>query len=178
MGRSEGGQPASQDIELMETVRKKQQAFTLRVKESWSWADISSALEVNETTARRWVREMGVIWLPYEELEEVREQNVFKIDEDERRANTMLSMLAQQADQYRQENKDISRTLEEIRKWHERRESLRRERALLLGLNKPVKVEHLHKVKTDFDQEIEDLVASLSGGGMLQTQPEDIWESE
>lgn len=166
----------SREIEAAEKARMKREAFLLRVRDSYTYADIASSFGVDPSTIRTWVKEMSLIMLPEDELEEARAMNVYRIDTDEAQANKMIARLATMADSYQAEGKDVMVLVMEIRRWHERKEALRKERALIMGLNRPVKVEHMHRIKTEFDQEIEDLVASLAGGGILQSTPEEIWE--
>lgn len=166
----------SREIEQLERARMKREAFVLRVEKSYPYTHIAEYLGISPPTAKQWVAEMSIMLMPEDELEELRNMNAYRIDTDEAQASEMITKLAKLADELQADGKDVMNVVMEIRRWQERKADLRKERALVMGLNKPVKVEHLHKVKTEFDQEIEDLVASLSGGGLLQTTPEDIWE--
>ncbi len=52
---------------------------------------------------------------------------------------------------------------------------IKERRTNLLGLDRPVVVEHRIAVRRDHDAELEVLVAELTGGGVLQSQPEDLY---
>lgn len=166
----------SREIELLEKAQLKRDVWLLRVEKSWTYAQIAMQYNIGTTTVVSYVKEVSAMLMPEDELEEARNMGSYRIDTDEATATQMIEKLAKMADELQSNGKDVMHIVVEIRRWQERKAELRKERALLLGLNKPVKVEHMHRIKTEFDQEIEDLVASLSGGGLIQTTPEDIWE--
>lgn len=162
------------DLEHSETLRRKRRAYQARVHESKSLAAIGDELGVTATTALAWVREMMVINLPPEEEEHLRRVDVVKIDASEQRAITAIGMLQYEGQRRIDMAKDITDVVESIRKWEERLSAIRQERAKLLGLNKPIAVRHTHIVRSEFDEEIEELVSALSGGGFVMTQPDEL----
>lgn len=165
-------------VEHSEALRRKRRAFQARVYESKSFAAIADELGVTPTTAMMWVREMKVINLPPEEENELREIEVARLDKDEydaRQAEQWLLNEGMRRDQSGLSNVDV---LEALRRWKATILDIRKQRALLLGLNKPVKVNHKHTITTAFDEQIEELVASMSGGGVIMTDPDEFDEAD
>lgn len=162
------------DLEHSETLRRKRRAYQARVYESKSLAAIGDELGVSPNTVLSWVREMMVINLPPEEEEHLRQVDVAKIDRDEENAMFARELLKYEGQRRMELGKDISDVIESMRRWDERLAALRQERAKLLGLNKPIAVRHTHVVRTEFDEEIEELVSALSGGGVIMTLPDEI----
>lgn len=161
------------DIESAELLRKKKRALDLRLR-SMSYAAIAEEIGVSVMTARAYVQEATVTYLPPEETEELRTHELAKIDADEEMSNKAIEMLIAQGQRVANEGGSITDVVEAIRRWQDSRRELRKQRAMLLGLNKPVLVEHMHKVKTDYDEEIESLVSELTGGGKVMSLPEDV----
>lgn len=157
----------------METAKKRRQALEMRL-ESKSYRDIADAIGVAIPTARLYVREGIQAYLPEEQLEDLRAMEVGKIDTDEEHAVLCIRMLLTQAQRRQADQQNIDGELEGIRKWKDTLMNLRKQRALLLGLNKPVQVLHAHKIRTEYDEEIESLVAELSGGGKLLSNPDEV----
>lgn len=166
----------STEVEAIERSRKRKRAAQLRVYESWSYSQIADELECSVATARMWVREETAIMLPKEEADELREHQVAKIDADEQTAHQAIQMLKTQAIRYQQEGRDLTRIIDDLRKWQEQKSALRRERATLLGLNLPIKVVHSGKVNITFDEDVEQLVTDMLGGGNLMSLPDEVDE--
>lgn len=164
------------DIEHSETLRRKRRAFQARVYESKSFAAIGEELGVSPMTAHNWVSEMRHVMLPPQEEEELRQIDVAKIDASEATAHMAREMLRAEGNRRIQLGKDVTDVVESLRRWDQRLSELRQERAKLLGLNKPVKVHHKHTITTDFDEEIEDLVSLMAGGGTILTNPDEFEE--
>lgn len=164
------------DLEHSETLRRKRRAFQARQYESKSFAAIGDELGVSANTAQSWVREMSVIMMPLEEEEELRQTEVLRLDKDEydaRQAEQWLINEGMRRDVAGLSNVDV---MEALRRWKQTILDIRKQRALLLGLNKPVKVHHKHVIRDEFDEEIEDLVSQLAGGGTILTKPDDLVE--
>ncbi len=161
------------EVESVELLRKKKRALELRVQ-SMSLRAIAEELGVSPMTARDWIKEATVTYLPPEETEQLRMQEAEKIDQDEQVANRAISMLIQQGERVANEGGSTIDVLEAIRRWEDTRRELRKQRAMMLGINKPVLVEHTHKVQTEYDAELESPVADLAGGGQLMSLPEDV----
>lgn len=160
-------------MEPVELLRKKRECLNLRLK-SWSIMDLSDHLGISVYTVRAWLTEMTLYCLPETEIEELRAQESAKLDADELTANKAVEMLIAQGVKIQESGGDVTNTLEAIRKWNEQKSNIRAQRAKMLGLNKPVMVSHVHQVRTEFDEEIEALVAELAGGGKLLSTPEDV----
>ncbi len=163
-----------QQIEAIERARKRQRAARLRVYESWSYQSIADELGVSLATARAWVREETAVMLPKEETDELRNHQVAKIDDSERTAHLAIQMLKVEAQRRQRLEMDVSRIVDDLRKWQEMLANLRKERATLLGLNLPIKVEHSGKVNITFDEEVESLVSEMLGGGVLMSLPDEV----
>ena len=162
-----------QELELLESVRKRRRACELRLNKV-AYRVIADELGVSIGTVRSWVKESIVTMLPQEEAEVLRTMEAAGYDRDEHRALECINMLATQAARKQEENENIAEELEAIRRWQEHVNSLRKQRALLLGLNRPVKVEHALTVRSEFDAEVEALVSELAGGGKLLSTPDNL----
>lgn len=160
-------------VELLETVRKKRTALERRLAKV-PYRVIADELKVSVGTVRLWVKEMTVTMLPQDEIEELRAQEAAGIDESENRANIAIQMLMRQAARKEENNESVNYELEQIGKWQEHIVSLRKQRAMLLGLNAPVQVQHKHTVRTEFDAEVESLVTDLLGGGKVLSNPDQV----
>jgi hypothetical protein len=160
-------------IELLETVRKKRTALERRLKKV-SYRAIADELGVSIGTVRMWVKEMTVTMLPQEEIEELRAQDAAGYDESEQRTLWMMELTAKDADALTAEGKPTDRQVELLAKLNDQLIHIRKQRAMLLGMNAPVKVEHKHTVRTEFDAEVESLVTDLLGGGKVLSQPDQV----
>lgn len=160
-------------VEPVELLRMKRECMNLRLK-SWGYMALADKFGVSVPTIRNWLTEMTLYCLPETEIEELRAQEAAKIDADELTANQAIEMLMVQGTEIREHGGNVADTLEAIRKWEEFKANLRKQRAIMLGLNRPVMVSHVHKIRTEFDEEIEALVAELAGGGKLLSTPDQV----
>jgi orotate phosphoribosyltransferase-like protein len=160
-------------LELLETARKKRIALERRLKKV-SYRAIADELNVSIGTVTNWVKEMTVTMLPQEDLEQLRAQEVAGYDESERRMQALIEMVADIAARREQNDLPIGHQLEQIAGFEDRINTVRKQRALLLGLNAPVSVKHAHTVRTEFDAEVEGLVSDLLGGGYVLTKPDEV----
>ncbi len=155
-------------VERVEVWNKKRRALELRLAKA-SYRAIADELDINVATAHQWVRELTAIQLPPEEMEDLRAHEAAGYDESEQRLLTCLRLMADRvkeviaadmhpgAELARMES--IERTLMDVRK----------QRALLLGINRPTLVKHNVTIRNVFDEEIEALVAELAGGGNIMS---------
>jgi hypothetical protein len=162
------------ELEHSETLRRKRRAYQARIYESKSLAAIGDELGVSANTVLAWVREQMVINLPPEEEEHLRQIDVAKIDRDEENAMFARELLKYEGQRRMRLEIDMSDVIESMRRWDDQLSKLRQERAKLLGLNKPIAVRHTHIVRSEFDEEIEELVSALSGGGHIMTLPDEL----
>lgn len=160
-------------VELLEQTRKKRAALEARLRKE-SYRQIADDLGVSIGTVRVWIKEMTQTYLPQEEIEELRAQEAASIDDSEARAHWAMNMLQREGARLEKEEKSISHILDQIARWQEHIINLRKQRALLLGLNTPVTVKHNVTVRTEFDAEVEELTSMLLGGGNVMSSPEDV----
>lgn len=163
----------NKDIERNEVWNKKRRALELRLAKA-SYRAIADELDINVATAHQWVRELTAIQLPAEDMEDLRAHEAAGWDASEQRLMGLIKMMADQAVYRLNENpsahvgteaariESLERTLADIRK----------QRAMLLGINRPTLVKHNVTIRNVFDEEIEALVAELSGGGNIMSPPD------
>lgn len=171
------GVSVSRDVEPVELLRMKRECMHLRLK-SWSHASLADRFGIAPSTVKAWLTEMTLYCLPETETEELRAQEAAKIDADELTANQAIDMLIEQGRRITEANGNVAETLEAIRRWEQFKHDLRNQRAKMMGLNKPVQVLHAVKIRTEFDAEIETLVAELLGGGKLLSTPDQVLVNE
>lgn len=161
------------DIERTEVWRKKRRALELRLAKV-SYRAIASELDINVATAHQWVRELTAIELPQEEMEQVRAHEAAGWDGSEQRLMGLMQMMAEQAQRKldNDPNADVSHEATRVESIERTLADIRKQRALLLGINKPTLVKHNVTIRNEFDEEIEALVAELSGGGNIMSDPE------
>ncbi len=160
-------------VEHLETVRKKRTALERRLKKV-SYRAIADELGVSVGTVTTWVKEMTVTMLPQEEVEQLRAQEATAWDESEQRLLALIEMVARVAEKRERDDLPIGHQLEQLAAFEDRLAVVRKQRALLLGLNAPVTVKHAHTVRTEFDAEVEGLVSDLLGGGTVLSQPDEV----
>lgn len=160
-------------IELLETVRKKRAALEARLRKE-PYRQIADNLGVSVGTVRMWVKEMTVTMLPQEELVELRAQEAAGYDASELRILTAIGLLIDIIEKRNREDLPVGHQLEQMAGFEDRLNNVRKQRALLLGTNVPVKVNHAVTVRTEFDQEVEELTSLLLNGGDLLSGPEDV----
>ncbi len=85
-----------------------------------------------------------------------------------------MEMIARIAFKREQDNLPIGHQLEQLAGFEDRLANVRKQRALLLGMNAPVSVKHAHTVRTEFDAEVEGLVSDLLGGGTVLSDPTEV----
>lgn len=161
------------NIERHEVWAKKRRALELRLGKM-SYRAIAQELDINVATAHQWIRELTAIQLPQEDMDDLRAHEAAGYDASEERLLGLISMIAAQAqlkldadpkaniDDATKRIESIERTLADVRK----------QRAMLLGINRPVLVKHNVTIRTVLDQEIEALVSELAGGGNIMSDPE------
>lgn len=162
------------DIERLELWNKKRRALELRLGKA-SYVKIADELSISVATAHQWVRELTAIQLPQDDMDDLRAQEAAGYDASEERLLGLMAMLAAQA----QRKLDATKGLGDVTAETQRIESIertladvRKQRAMLLGLNKPTLVKHNVTIRNVFDEEIEALVAELAGGGNIMSDPE------
>lgn len=161
----------AKQIELLETVRKKRAALEARLRKE-SYRSISDRLGVSVGTVRVWVKEMTQTMLPPEECEELRAQEANSLDESESRILAMIQMSAKAAAARDEEGLPFGHQLELMARLEDQLDKVRKQRAMLLGLNTPVQVKHNITVRTEFDAEVEALTSELLGGGNVMSTPD------
>lgn len=161
----------AKQLELLETVRKKRAALEARLRKE-SYRAIADKLDVSVGTVRTWVKEMTQTYLPQEDIEELRAQEAASIDESEQNAVWAIDMLKREGARRELNEESVAGILDQIARWQEHIVNLRKQRALLLGLNTPVQVKHNVTVRTEFDAEVESLVSDLLGGGNVMSAPD------
>lgn len=160
-----------QSLERADTWRKKRRALELRLAKR-SFRAISDELGVSLPTVQNWVRECTAIMLPQQELDEVRAHEADNLDQSEHRILTAMQLAAEQAAEFKEQGLPIPSLIQTISELEKRLSDVRKQRAALLGLNMPVKVNHAVTVRTSYDEEIEALVSELTGGGSLLSGPD------
>lgn len=158
-------------IESLEIVRKKRAALEARLRKE-PLRVIADNLGVSITTVRFWIKEMTVTYLPQEEIEELRAQEANSLDESESRILKVMQMVADVARKRSEDGEPFDHQLSQLERFEATLANIRKQRALLLGLNVPVQVRHNITVRTEFDAEVEALASELTGGGNLLTTPD------
>lgn len=161
----------AKQLELLETVRKKRAALEARLRKE-SYRSIADRLGVSVGTVRTWVKEMTQTMLPQEEVEELRAQEAASLDASEARITMLMEMVAEEAANRKQEGMSVDPQVERMQQLETSLNNVRKQRALLLGLNTPVAVKHNITVRTEFDAEVEALTADLLGGGNVMSTPD------
>ncbi len=167
------------DIERTEVWRKKRRALELRLAKV-PYRAIAKELDINVATAHQWVRELTAIELPQEDMEELRSHEADGYDASEARLLGLMGMVAEQAQRKKDNNESTDEEVKRIESLERTLMDVRRQRALLLGINKPTLVKHNVTVRNVFDEEIEALVSELSGGGNIMSDPDmvDVGDNE
>lgn len=167
------------DIERVEIYRKKRRALDLRLGKV-PYRAIAEELGINVATAHAWVKEMTAITLPPEDMEEIRQHEADGYDASEARLLGLMGMVAEQAQRKKDANESTDEEVKRIESLERTLMDVRRQRALLLGINKPTLVKHNVTVRNVLDEEIEALVSELSGGGNIMSDPElvDVGDNE
>ncbi len=163
----------AKQIELLETTRKKRAALEARLRKE-SYRSIADNLGVAVGTVRLWVAEMTQTMLPQEEITELRAQEASSLDESEKRILTAIGLVIDVIEERSRERLPVGHQLEQLAGFEDRLNNVRKQRAQLLGINVPVKVNHAVTVRTEFDAEVEELTSLLLNGGDLLSGPDDV----
>lgn len=170
---------AGRDIEQVTKWNKKRRALELRLGKA-SYRAIADELGISVQTAHQWVRELTAIQLPPEEMEDLRAHEAAGYDASEERLMGLMAMVAEQAQVKKANAKPVDAEVARIESLERTLMDVRKQRALLLGINRPTLVKHNVTVRNVFDEEIEALVAELAGGGNIMSDPEmvDVGDNE
>jgi transposase len=158
-------------IEHLESVRKKRTALELRLKK-YSYRAIADELGVSVSTVTIWIKEQTQTLLPQEEAAELRAHEAASYDESEKRILALMELCARDAARRAEDNQPYGYQLEQLERFETVLINVRKQRAMLLGINVPVTVKHNVTVRTEFDAKVEALVSELTGGGNLMTSPD------
>jgi hypothetical protein len=167
------------EVERIEVWRKKRRALELRLAKV-SYRAIAEELDIQVGTAHAWVKELTAIELPQEDMEEIRTHEADGYDASEQRLLGLMSMVAEQAQRKKDEGLSTDEEVKRIESLERTLMDVRKQRALLLGINRPTLVKHNVTVRNVLDEEIEALVSELSGGGNIMSDPElvDVGDNE
>lgn len=166
------------DIDRLETVKLKKRVFEMR-QALIPYRRIADELNISVTTVQAYYREMALILTPPETVEEIRNRDIEGYDESERTLRVAVKALTEQIDRRKEEKGYIdSRDLRLLGELEDKITNIRKNRALLVGANVPVRVEHSGKVTVTFDEDVEALTAEILGGGMLLTGPDEVMEPD
>lgn len=135
---------------------------------------IADDLSVSVSTVQTWIKEMTQTMLPQEQVEQLRAMEADGLDASENRILTAIGFLIDVVESRHKEQLPVGHQLEQLAGFEDRLVSLRKQRALLLGLNVPVKVNHAVTVRTEFDAEVEELTSLLLNGGDLLSGPDQV----
>lgn len=169
---------AISDIDRLETIRVKRTVFEMR-QSLVPYRRISEELNISVTTCQAYYREMTLLLTPPDTVEEIRNRDIEGYDESERTLRTAVQLLTKQIEERKEERGYIdSRDLRLLGELEDKITNIRKNRALLVGANVPVRVEHSGKVTVTFDEDVEALTAEILGGGVLLTGPDEIVEPD
>jgi hypothetical protein len=162
-------------LEAEATARARLRAVHLRLA-YWSYDKISQELSVPTTTVRRWVHDMMPEVVPTDDLELLRTRDAEALDGLTRGYHQLLVQMERVNETRVDSDEPLLYGADEFAKVGAQLVRVQERRAKLLGLDKPVLVTHTHKIRTEFDQELESLVSELAGGGHVVTLPDEIDE--
>ena len=153
------------------TAQQKRRALELRLGKA-SFRAIADEIGVSAVTVMQWIRELTPIMLPQEEMEDLRAHEAAGLDASEARLTYMMELAAERAGQRQADGQSYGFEIEQLASLEKTLIEVRKQRAVLLGLNKPVLVKHNITIRNVLDDEIEALVSELSGGGNIMSDPE------
>jgi hypothetical protein len=145
-------------------------AFELR-EQDWTLLQISKELGVTTGFLSVELRKMILELMPADAVETVRNRQLNDLDNILRKLRVVedLNIAAGDPEVMLKAANAVRVSLESRLKVHERMSKL-------TGADLPVLVEHKHTITTTMDAEIEDLLATAVGGGVLQSNPDEILE--
>ncbi len=158
------------NLERIEVCRKKPRALELRLAKV-SYRRIADEIGVDVATAHQWVKELTAIDLPQEEMDQIRQHEAEGYDASEYRLLTMMQMVTERAAARQARGEPYGFEVDQINSLEKTLAEVRKQRAILLGINRPQMVKHNITVRTVLDDEIELLVSELSGGGNIMSDP-------
>ncbi len=160
-----------EEVERVEVWRKKRRALELRLAKV-PYRAIAKELDSNVASVHQWVKELTAIDLPPEDMEAIRAPEADGYDASEARLLGLMGLVAEQAQRKKDDGLSTDAEVKQIESLERTLMDVRRQRALLLGINKPTLVKHNITVRNVLDEEIEALVSELSGGGNIMSDPE------
>lgn len=166
---------ASGALEAEATARARLRAVHLRLA-YWSYDKIGTELGVAPGTARKWVMDLMPDVVPTDDLELLRTRDAEALDGLTRGYHQLLIDMERVNATRVDAAEPLLYGADDFAKVGAQLVRVQERRAKLLGLDKPVLVTHTHKIRTEFDQELESLVSELAGGGHVVTLPDEIDE--
>jgi transposase len=158
-------------VEQQEKFRKMRVALERRLKKV-SYRAIADELGVSVSTITIWVKEMTQTMLPQDEVEALRAHEAAGLDESEQRIMGMMQLISFEAERRQTEGLSFQPQIESYERYETLLNNVRKQRAMLLGINVPMRVKHNITIRTEFDAEVEALCSDLLGGGNLMTGPD------
>jgi DNA-binding transcriptional regulator LsrR (DeoR family) len=167
----------TKELERQETLRKKRECFDLYVNQKLPYRVIAERMNLSILTVRRYVQELILLNIPEEDIEELRRIDIDGYLHSERLCLKSIELVTSQIDAKVAANETVdSKVVELLSKLNDQLVSIRKARAMLLGMNKPVLVSHAVAVRVQYDEKLESLVSELTGGGTLLSGPEDLYD--
>lgn len=162
------------ELERLELVRKKRTVFEMRMKRI-PFRTIADELQISINTVQAYFREMLQLNIPEETLDEMRSMDIEGYNESERLTLHMIHVVTQEIDKRIQEGESpLAAQLELLTKFNDQLVTIRKARAMLTGMNRPVQVNHNLTVRTTMDEEVEALTSEVLGGGNVMSLPDDV----
>jgi hypothetical protein len=152
-------------------------AFELR-EQDWTLLQISKELGVSVGFLSVELRKMILELMPADAVETVRNRQLNDLDNILRKLRVVedLNIAAGDLATQAQDPEVMLKAANAVRVSLESRLKVHERMSKLTGADLPVLVEHKHTITTTMDAEIEDLLATAVGGGMLQSNPDEILE--
>ena len=169
---------ANTDVERVETARLKRAVFDMR-NGAHSYRDISASLNISVPTVRAYYMEMCAVLIPTEEVDEIRNRDIDGYDKSERLCLHSIELVTKAIDQDLSDEIPLSdRRISLLKDLNSQLVEIRKARALLVGANRPVQVNHRLTVRTEMDEDIEALTSELLGGGTVLSAPDELLVEE
>lgn len=160
-------------VERAEIWAKKRRALEMRLVKH-SYHSIADELGINVATAHAWIKELTATHLPPDDMDDLRAHEAAAYDASEQRLLSVMDMVKAQAMRKLEDTQglgDVSHELSRIESLERTLMDVRKQRAILLGINRPAMVQHNVTIRTVLDEELELLVSELSGGGNVMSDP-------